>query len=147
MKNSHFKILTLIAFTTIFLSGCGTTTQQIAQTPTKVVVPTESTTTTQNVAPSNTPPPTIVAPTPTAAPKQNTVVYNLAEVSKHNNANDCWMVIDGKIYNVTSYIPQHPGGPEKIIRNCGKDGTQIFNLKHSPDKKQYLTPYFVANLQ
>jgi len=70
----------------------------------------------------------------------------MAEVAKHNNANDCWQVIDGSIYNVTSYIPYHPAGPDAIIF-CGKDSSGIFNMKHSPDKKQQLTPYFVSNLQ
>jgi len=70
-----------------------------------------------------------------------------SEVEKHNNANDCWIVIDKKVYDVTKYIPQHPKGPDAVIRNCGKDGTAIFDLKHSPEKKEYLSSYLVGALQ
>jgi hypothetical protein len=36
--------------------------------------------------------------------------YTLADVAKHNSATDCWMVINDKVYDVTSFIDEHPGG-------------------------------------
>ncbi|MFA6161707.1 MAG: cytochrome b5-like heme/steroid binding domain-containing protein [Patescibacteria group bacterium] len=59
---------------------------------------------------------------------QNTTgqTYTLADVALHTTASDCWMVIDGKVYNATSFIPNHPGG-DKISQGCGKDATSLFD--------------------
>lgn len=51
-----------------------------------------------------------------------TSTYSLQEVSKHNSANSCWTTINSGVYDVTSWINRHPGGPEAILSLCGKDG-------------------------
>lgn len=48
------------------------------------------------------------------------------ELSKHDSIQDCWTAIDGKVYDVTSYIRFHPGG-RKILLGAGKDATDIFS--------------------
>jgi len=69
------------------------------------------------------------------------------EVAKHNKASDCWMTIDNKIYNFTSYMNQHPGGPATITPYCGKDGTSAFVDKpHSKAAFSMLTDYYVGAL-
>ena len=35
---------------------------------------------------------------------------NMDEVKKHTSADDCWIVIKGNVYNVTEFLPDHPGG-------------------------------------
>ncbi|CAG9315852.1 unnamed protein product [Blepharisma stoltei] len=56
------------------------------------------------------------------------------EVAKHNKKQDCWTILNGKVYNITSFISSHPGGD--IIMQCaGTDGTQLFNRYHG-----YLNP-------
>jgi cytochrome b involved in lipid metabolism len=69
----------------------------------------------------------------------------LSEVSSHNNENDCWLVIDGQVYDVTRYIPMHPGGRDKIIAFCGKDATSAFDSKHSPSAKKGLVNFWLEN--
>lgn len=38
---------------------------------------------------------------------------------------DCWTLVNGRVYDVTNYIPYHPGG-KKIMLGAGKDATQLF---------------------
>ena len=63
--------------------------------------------------------------------------FTLVEVQKHNQAGDCWMVIDKQVYDVTPYVDLHPGGPS-IVQGCGKDATSLFNSqpKHAGSKIQ-----------
>lgn len=57
--------------------------------------------------------------------------YTAAEVAAHNTSADCWTIVSNKVYNLTSYIPFHPGGPAAIIGLCGHDGTAAFSGMHS----------------
>ncbi len=54
--------------------------------------------------------------------------YTMEEVAKHNTKDDCWMVIDGDVYDVTDFIASHPGGPS-ILQGCGKDATELFETR------------------
>lgn len=76
----------------------------------------------------------------------------LTEVSAHDTESDCWVVINGKVYSVASYIPMHPGRAQKIINVCGKEATIIFNgIKknkgHSASANSLLGQYLVGTLQ
>lgn len=55
--------------------------------------------------------------------------FSLVDVSEHNNAQDCWLAIDGGVYDVSSYISAHPGGAGTIIPSCGKEASQSFATK------------------
>lgn len=70
-------------------------------------------------------PPGQVPPTPTTVAK-----YTLAQVATHSTPTDCWSVVSGGVYNLTSWIAQHPGGQFPIISMCGKDGTTMFLNAH-----------------
>lgn len=48
------------------------------------------------------------------------------EVAAHSTEGDCWTIIDGRVYDITSYIARHPGGDE-ILRACGADASSFFN--------------------
>jgi cytochrome b involved in lipid metabolism len=56
--------------------------------------------------------------------------YTMDEVAKHNTASDCWAVIGGSIYGLSTWIPIHPGGAGVITPMCGQDGTAAYNGKH-----------------
>lgn len=75
----------------------------------------------------------------------------LADVAKHNAADDCWIIVSNKVYNATSLIPIHTGGPEQIISYCGKDATTAFNTKdgrgaHSQRAQDILNNYYVGDI-
>ncbi|PIR89457.1 MAG: hypothetical protein COU07_00970 [Candidatus Harrisonbacteria bacterium CG10_big_fil_rev_8_21_14_0_10_40_38] len=59
-----------------------------------------------------------------------------ADVAKHNSKTSCWTIIDGKVYDLTEWIGQHPGGQQAILSLCGKDGTEAFRNQHDHNKKQ-----------
>lgn len=56
--------------------------------------------------------------------------YTLADVAGHATQASCWTAINGKVYDVTSWISKHPGGARAILGLCGKDGSSAFNGQH-----------------
>jgi peptidoglycan hydrolase-like protein with peptidoglycan-binding domain len=76
--------------------------------------------------------PTTVTPKPVAttpAPKPASL-YTTATVSAHASASNCWSIIDGNVYNLTSWVSQHPGGASFITGLCGGDGSSAFHGYH-----------------
>ena len=63
-------------------------------------------------------------------PSDSLKTYTKAEVATHNTSSDCWTIISGKVYDLTSYVSQHSGGDE-ILRACGIDGTTLFTQRHT----------------
>ncbi|XP_021741414.1 cytochrome B5-like protein isoform X2 [Chenopodium quinoa] len=51
--------------------------------------------------------------------------YTKAEVSLHDKRTDCWVIIKDKVYDVTSYVEEHPGG-DAILTHAGDDSTEGF---------------------
>lgn len=80
--------------------------------------------------------------------KASAQTYTVADAALHNMAGDCWMIIDGKVYNVTSFISQHPGG-SAIIPFCGQDASQAFagQPMHQYSNATGLLPtYYIGDL-
>jgi len=110
---------------------------RIAQTQGTVVEPT-------NPAPTNsTKPSTAAKPTTPAKPSTPTkpttptgsINLTAAEIATHNSRSDCWSIVRGNVYNLTSYVQKHPGGPSVIANICGKDGTGAFTNQHNMQGK------------
>ncbi|KAF2231266.1 hypothetical protein EV356DRAFT_452428 [Viridothelium virens] len=55
-----------------------------------------------------------------------------AEVQKHANREDCWIVVEGKVWDLTDFAPEHPGGLESITEHAGHDATEVYNAFHAP---------------
>lgn len=71
----------------------------------------------------------------TAATEPVVSAHTLLAVSTHDSVSSCWVVVSGKVYDLTKWVSQHPGGPEKISRICGTDATSAFNTKHGEDTR------------
>lgn len=55
------------------------------------------------------------------------------EVAQHNSRESCWVIIHGRAYDVTEFLPEHPGGPKIILKYAGKDATEEYEPIHPPD--------------
>jgi len=51
-------------------------------------------------------------------------------LSTHNSKEDCWVAVDGRVYDVTSWIPKHPGGSDVLSLAAGRDITNMFESYH-----------------
>lgn len=73
--------------------------------------------------------------------------YKRAEVAVHNTEQDLWMIIEGKVYNVTPFVDEHPGGVDTLLGVAGDDGTSEFkSVGHSDSAKEMLQKYYVGDV-
>lgn len=54
------------------------------------------------------------------------------KVARHNTVDSCWVILYGKVYDVTSFLPEHPGGAKIILSLAGKDATEEYDPVHPP---------------
>jgi len=109
-----------------------------------------------------------VASGKTGALAQNTInkiessgkslTLNMTEIAKHNNRSDCWMLINGKVYDITSYFGSHPGGNSTMAPTCGTDATSAYMTQdpyasssgsrsaHSGRAQSLLSNYYLGDL-
>lgn len=80
----------------------------------------------QNNKSPNNPNSTKISP---AVSNGSPITLNTQEIVKHNSSSDCWLIINQKVYNVTTYLYQHPGNAGTILPSCGKEATNAFNTK------------------
>ncbi len=57
--------------------------------------------------------------------------YSLEEISSHNTFRDLWIILNGRVYDISKYSPYHPGGLKTLLMVAGRDGTKLFNQIHS----------------
>lgn len=74
-------------------------------------------------------------------------IYTLAEVQNHDTISDCWIILYDKVYNVTDFLLEHPGGEDLLMEHAGRDATLAFRgVGHSAAARQSLTEYLVGIL-
>ncbi|KAF2446256.1 hypothetical protein P171DRAFT_430446 [Karstenula rhodostoma CBS 690.94] len=72
-------------------------------------------------------------------------LFSTPEIASHSTRDDCWIVIHGKVYNVTEYVRDHPGGVDVLIDMAGKDATEGYDdAGHSEDADEIMQSYRIG---
>uniref|UniRef100_A0A8B9EMC6 Cytochrome b5 type B n=1 Tax=Anser cygnoides TaxID=8845 RepID=A0A8B9EMC6_ANSCY len=74
-------------------------------------------------------------------------VFTLQEVARRNSSREAWLVIHGRVYDVTRFLEEHPGGEEVLLEQAGKDATESFeDVGHSTDAREMLKQYYIGEV-
>ncbi|XP_076452985.1 acyl-CoA 6-desaturase-like [Babylonia areolata] len=74
--------------------------------------------------------------------KKELKTFSWEEVKTHAQRTDKWLVIEGQVYDITSWSQRHPGGSRVISHYAGQDATDAFRAFHNDLSavKKYLKP-------
>merc|ERR1712142_1288941 len=78
-------------------------------------------------------------------------IFSMEEVEKHIDPKDddvgVWTVIHDRVYDVTKFLDEHPGGEEIMIENAGIDSTEAFeDVGHSTDAREMLEEFYIGEV-
>ncbi|GMH44926.1 hypothetical protein BSKO_12883 [Bryopsis sp. KO-2023] len=77
-----------------------------------------------------------------------TAVITLEQCAEHTSRDSCWLAIDGKVYDVTEFLDDHPGGDDIIVEHAGKDATEPFEeIGHSKAARDMLDQYEIGTFK
>ena len=80
---------------------------------------------------------------------EGTTKYSLAQVAAHNSHNSCWVVVHGKVLDVTAFLPEHPGTATALSKDgrAGCDVTEAFErIGHSKAARALLDSFCIGYL-
>ncbi|GAB1202853.1 hypothetical protein APSETT445_001476 [Aspergillus pseudonomiae] len=73
--------------------------------------------------------------------------FTLEQVQKHCKPDDVWIVLHNRVYDVTKYLEDHPGGSAILVEVAGTDATEAFEeVGHSDEAREQLEPFYVGDL-
>lgn len=73
-------------------------------------------------------------------------VYSWDEIRQHNTSQSCWLVVNGRVYDVTPMLRVHPAGAACILRNAGTDATLHYEF-HSRAAHRLWAKYEIGRLE
>mmetsp|Transcript_133893 Transcript_133893/g.189221 ORF Transcript_133893/g.189221 Transcript_133893/m.189221 type:complete len:133 (-) Transcript_133893:168-566(-) len=80
--------------------------------------------------------------------------YTADEVFSHTSQDDCWLVIGNqsnggpKVYDVTKYLDDHPGGAEVMLDVAGQNADEFFeDIGHSKEAREELAKYLIGTFK
>ena len=82
--------------------------------------------------------------------KKRTRIFTTEDVEEHASPKSCWVTRDGKVYDVTEFLPDHPGGDDLILKYAGKDVGEIMKDStehdHSDSAYNMLDEFLIGRL-
>ncbi|KAJ3199408.1 hypothetical protein HDU82_000440 [Entophlyctis luteolus] len=69
------------------------------------------------------------------------------EVAQHNKVDDLWVVIDSVVYDLSRFVPAHPGGEHVLVEIAGKDATEEFYSLHRHSVLQKYSKFAIGSIQ
>ncbi|KAM9250107.1 LOW QUALITY PROTEIN: cytochrome b5-like [Dugong dugon] len=73
--------------------------------------------------------------------------YTLDEIKKHNHTQSTWLILHHKVYDLTKFLDEHPGGEEVFREQAGSDATENFeDAGHSTDAREMSKAYIFGEL-
>ena len=75
--------------------------------------------------------------------------YTVEEVARHDSKeNGVWLILDGLVYDPTSFLPKHPGGAGFLLEVAGEDATSEFEAAiHSQDARDKAKEFLIGKLK
>ncbi|KAJ8929231.1 hypothetical protein NQ314_018110 [Rhamnusium bicolor] len=74
-------------------------------------------------------------------------IITLEEVSWHDHARDCWIIIYDRVYDVTDFLEEHPGGADILLEYAGREASVAFRgCGHSAQAIRALDRFFIGEL-
>ncbi|XP_022369519.1 cytochrome b5 isoform X2 [Enhydra lutris kenyoni] len=78
---------------------------------------------------------------------QTVKYYTLEEIQKHNHSKSTWLILHHKVYDLTKFLEEHPGGEEVLREQAGGDATESFeDVGHSTDARELSQTYIIGEL-
>lgn len=122
--------LTTVVAGSAVLAGCGSSDSTSSASPSATEPSAVASATQSSPAPAASSP---TSSESAASASPAAAEYTLDQVATHNSSGDCWTAIQGKVYDLTDWEDQHPGGAARIQSLCGIDGTSQFLDQHEGD--------------
>lgn len=66
------------------------------------------------------------------SPSKVLLLMNCPLVARHTSPDDCWVILYNTVYDVTEFLPSHPGGTKIILKLAGRDATEEYDPIHPP---------------
>eukprot|EP00250_Pteridium_aquilinum_P005328 c15439_g1_i1 orf=576-2006(-) len=83
---------------------------------------------------------------PSPSPPSKPRTFSVPEIRSHSSPDNCWLVIRNSVYDVTSWVPYHPGG-SLIYVNAGRDCTQLFDAYHPLCVRVMLARFYIGEVE